>query len=491
MKKKIYEEDLVSEVTKDFLKRQKERKPFEAKWKLNYNFFMGNQFSGINRNCDLENFEKQYSWQEQEVFNHISPIVESRLSKLSTVRPKISILSSDNSDDLNNNSLTKNILNSAYQNLNLNKVIMEATTISEITGTSFYKVVWNSNKGKPIAIDEQGNDLKEGEVEVEALSPYEIFPDNQTISNLDNCESIIHAKALSLNQIKNTWGVDVESENVNIFNFNPVTNLGGLGYKASTFEASYINKQNYAVVIERYEKPCADFLQGRLTIVCGGKLLYLGPLPFINQSQNKRGFPFVKQVCIETPGCFWGTSVIERLIPIQRAYNAVKNRKHEYLNRLSMGILTVEDGSVDVESLQEEGLSPGKILIYRQGSNPPKMMDKDSMPTEFSEEEEKLLSEFSSIGGISNILTSTNWSRSLSGTALELLVEQDSARINITAENIRESVKQIAAQILKLYKQFAVTPRQIYITNSNNQTETVSWNNSNILSGEVILENND
>lgn len=68
--------------------------------------------------------------------------------------------------------------------------------------------------------------------------------------------------------------------------------------------------------------------------------------------------------------------MVERTIPIQRAYNAVKNRKHEFLNRIAVGVLAVEDGSVDVDNLETEGLSPGKILVYRQGSNPPRLMSR-------------------------------------------------------------------------------------------------------------------
>ena len=44
--------------------------------------------------------------------------------------------------------------------------------------------------------------------------------------------------------------------------------------------------------------------------------------------------------------------MVERAIPVQRAYNAVKNRKHEFLNRIAMGVLTVEDGSVDTDNLE-------------------------------------------------------------------------------------------------------------------------------------------
>ncbi len=63
--------------------------------------------------------------------------------------------------------------------------------------------------------------------------------------------------------------------------------------------------------------------------------------------------------------------LVDRLVPLQREYNALKNRKSEFINRLVLGTTFVEDGSVDVDELAEEGLAPGKIVIYRQGSVAP------------------------------------------------------------------------------------------------------------------------
>lgn len=63
--------------------------------------------------------------------------------------------------------------------------------------------------------------------------------------------------------------------------------------------------------------------------------------------------------------------LVEKLIPLQRQYNAINNRYGELLNRLFVGDVAVEDGSIDVDGLAEDGLAPGKILIYRQGSVPP------------------------------------------------------------------------------------------------------------------------
>lgn len=40
-----------------------------------------------------------------------------------------------------------------------------------------------------------------------------------------------------------------------------------------------------------------------------------------------------------------------------------------------MRILCVEDGSVDIEALEQEGLKDGKILVYRQGANMPFVLE--------------------------------------------------------------------------------------------------------------------
>lgn len=63
--------------------------------------------------------------------------------------------------------------------------------------------------------------------------------------------------------------------------------------------------------------------------------------------------------------------LVAQLIPIQKAYNNVMNLKEDLIERIAYGTILVEDGSVDVDSLEEEGLAPGKVLVYRQGANPP------------------------------------------------------------------------------------------------------------------------
>ena len=481
---------IVKEVIDDFQARAEKRKSFDMIWKLNMNFLMGNQYCNIGFGGNIEEGERQYFWQEREIFNHIAPLFDIRYAKLSKIKPDISIIPATNDErDKQSAKVSKKIYQSVKNKLNLDELSNKAIKWAEVCGTVFYKIGWNSEKGIVVGKDEKGKDLKSGEIEVSVVSPFEIYPDSTVCESLDDCQSLIHAKAYSVSQIKQMYGVDVAGKTVNTFALDSVSeSIGGLGFNGTVPKIIESSKNDSAIVVERYSKPTVDYPNGRLTIVAGDKLVYDGELPYKVGEDGQRDFPFVKQTCAEEPGCFWGTSIIERLIPIQRAYNAVKNRKHEFINRLSMGVLSVEDGSVDLDNLEDEGLCPGKVLVYRQGAVAPKFLEGEARPSGIEDEEEKLLEEFTKISGVSETLGSDYASTNISGVALELMISQDEVRLNTTSESIKNATKKIASMILRLYKQFALFPRIAKIVGENGQIEMFYFSSSDISSDDILLE---
>lgn len=482
------ENKLVKEVLEDFNKRAMARKSFDNIWKMNMNFLMGNQFCSVSYN-GVEESEKQFFWQEREVFNHIAPIFDIRYAKLSNNMADISIIPASNEEkDKNSAKVCKKIYQSVKEKLNLKNLTNKAIKWAEVCGTVFYKIGWNNLKGAVVGKDEKGKDIRSGEVEVSVISPFEIYPDSSVSETIDDCQSIIHAKAYSVAQIKSMYGIEVEGKSVNTFSLDSITDsVGGLGYNGTVPKIIESKKADSAIVIERYNRPSIDYPNGRLTIVAGDRLVYDGELPYKIGADGERDFPFVKQTCAEEPGCFWGTSIIERLIPVQRAYNAIKNRKHEFVNRLSMGVLSVEDGSVDLDNLEDEGLCPGKVLVYRQGSIAPKFLEGESLPSGIEDEENKLLEEFTKISGVSETLGTDYASSNISGTALELMISQDEARLNVTTESIKQAGLKIAQIILKLYKQFAIFPRLAKIIGQNGGIEMFYFSSADITSDDIVL----
>lgn len=483
-------EDIVKEVKEDFALRQQKRKSVERQWQLNMNFLMGNQYCSISEKLELEDYTKQYYWQEREVYNHIATIVETRLSKLGKVMPNLKIFPATNDEkDVNCAKTSKSVIDSVSQNIDLKKLMSQANMWSEICGTSFYKVVWNSESGKIVGFDKEGKPIHEGDVNIVVCPPYEIYPKSSSIENLDDQPSVIHARVMSLDEIEKQWNVKVAPENVDVFTLTSSSTIGGLGYSASIQKMIGEKAENSAVVIERYEAPTVDLPNGRVIIVAGDKLLYIGDLPYINRVGAKKGYPFVKQCSSAMPASFWGVSIIEKMIPVQRAYNAVKNRKHEFLNRLSLGVLAVEENSVDTENLEEEGLAPGKILVYREGSKIPEFLAGEEIPDAFDKEETNLLNEFTSISGVSSINYDTigNFS-SLSGTALEILSNLENDKLITVISEINNSVIELGRQILLLFKQFATGKRLSKIVGKDGSVETFYWNKFDIVGDDIIIE---
>jgi len=480
---------IVNDILEDLNNRSKERKQHELCWELNMNFMLGNQYSLINSVGEIDETPKNYYWEEREVYNHIAPIIESRLAKLGKVRPSVSVKPASNDQaDLYSAKLSKNILSSISDKTYLSDVISNATLWSEVTGTSFYKIIWDDSFGENISTD-SNKQIKTGDISISVCPPFEIYPDSSYVSEIENCESIIHARAYPAKKAEEVWGLKLEGYDINSLTFETSVINGSITGKSNVQKIARNVKHDQVLVVEKYVKPSESLPNGKLTIIVGNNLVFDGDLPFIIGNNNTRSYPFVKQISTAQIGSFWGSSVIERCIPIQRAYNAIKNRKHEFMARLTSGVLAVEDGSVDIDNIEEEGLAPGKILIYRNGSSIPKFIDGGSIPYEFNNEEDRLLNEFISVSGVSELMRDSTVPTSVSsGTALNLLIEQDETRLSVTAEHIRTCVKKINQMIIRLYKQFASSPRLIQSSGDNGDIEIYYWKNSDLTSDDVVLD---
>lgn len=476
-------DELVSLVKEDFEKRRNERRRIEQQWRLNMNYLAGNQYCEITPNGDVCEEDEEYYWQRRNVFNHVAPIVETRVAKLARVRPIMSVRAAGSDEsDLKTARISSEVLNATCLRVGLDAVISKATLWSETLGSAFYKVVWNPRGGKRIG-DVDGEEVREGDVELYAVSPFEIFPDCLYKSDISEVKSLIHARVVSVSEIEEEYGVIVEGRDIDVFSLSG-TSAAGCGRSVEGALA-----KNSVILIERYERPTKKFPKGRVVAVAGDKLLYVSELPFFNGKDGERDFPFVKQDSNSQAGAFFGVSVIERIIPLQRAYNAVKNRKHEFLNRVSVGVLTVEDGSVDTDALAEEGLAPGKVVVYRQGSRPPEMMSAQSVPVDFTYEENRLSDEFITISGVSEISRSSSLpTTATSGVALQLLVEQDETRLSVTAENVRRAVKEVGKHIIRLFKQYATDTRLMRIAGDNKKSEVFYFNASDLTSDDVVFD---
>lgn len=488
----MYAEEIVSFVNKEFDRRQRERQPFELQWRLNLAFLEGHQFLDINTHTRaLVETPRQFWWEEREVFNQIAPITEVRHAKLSRVRHilKVRPATGERRDILASKTASK-LLSYVQHECALQALQVEAIMWLETMGDAFLKSVWDPRAGSPIAVDEQGNPVYEGDVCVSVHSSMEIFPYSTWENDLHRQRSIIHAKAYHVDEVLDLWGVRVDPEDVTTFSLQAGAPMGGLGRGAGLFRIAESEVRDHVIVKEYWELPTARFPNGRLLVVAGNKALHAGELPFRVGPHGKPGYPFDKIPCIIRPSCFWDKSIIERLIPVQRRYNALRNRKAEYLNRVAIGQMAVEEGSgIDIDEVEEHGAEPGKIWIYRRSSQPPKFIDNPPLPSSFETELASLMQEFIILSGVSEIAKQSNAPPGVkSGVALSIALEQDDTRLSAVALNIENAMIEQGKKWLRLYRYHASGPRLIRYVGADNVVEVVEWGKSDLSSDDVIVE---
>lgn len=474
---KKFEEETVKFIYETFRERQEDRRFLERSWELNMNFLSGNQYCDVSAAGELEEEQPRYWWMTRRVYNHIAPAIDTRCAKLAQVRPSMTVRAATGEErDLQTAKIATNVLRSVCEECGFDDVVSRATMWSETCGTAFYKVLWDANSKSA-----------EGGVRIAAVSPFEIYPEDLSGEKLADQGSIMHVKAVPVSEIFERYGLRVEGKDIDEFSLVPgsasANDAGGMGSRLRGV------RKNSALVLEYYEKSSSVFPYGRLIVVAGDRLAYYGDLPYENGESGSRTYPFVRQCALTMSGAFFGGSIVDRMIPVQRAFNAVKNRKHEFLNRLTMGVLAVEDGSVDTDELLEEGLPPGKVLVYRQGSAAPKMLGADSLPAEFEKEEERLLDEFILVSGVSELSSTTqNRTHVTSATGLQLLIDLDDTRLAVTVDSVKRALKAVGKQVLRLMRQFAGAHRLMRMTGEGKRVELYYFSSSDITSDDVVFE---
>ncbi len=489
------EQDKVAYIKSEHERRRIERLYFELKWQLNLAFIEGEQYQYISDiTNDLVEYPKLLKDQEREAYNHIMPIWLTRLAKLSRLnltykaRP-----ATTDSDDVNNAYVTTKILQNWAESNHMNQAQTTANAWMEATGTVIWKTIWNKNVGKKlgVALNDKGQPItvREGDPENVICSPFEIFPDSSYNQDVKACKSIIHARAVDPDYIYDNFGVDLPGTKQNVF----ASTLSTIHNMATGEGIDTKQKDNVIMLYEYYEVPTNESPNGKLWICCDNydKLLYEGELPFVNDRYNNRALPFDIQRSIIRPGYFWGKTIIDSLIPVQRRYNAIKNRMAEYLKRVAVGIIVVDEATAELNNLETEGIAPGDIITYNKTENTqiPTYMQTPPLSNAFFQQEGAELTNFTKMSGISEISRDSSAPTGVeSGKALMILNEQDETRLSLTARQISDCMLEVAKKTMHLYKQFADNQRMLRIVGQSDAIKLLSWDKNTITADDIIIE---
>ena len=498
--KTLFKEDIIKNVTEDLAKRKAERSILEQQWTLNANFLVGNQFCEINPyRGDIQQLEPVYDWLEREVFNQIAPLIETRIANLKKINYMMKVKPATNElEDYAKADTSTNVLQYIQKSTDFETKKNTMIYWNELCGNCFWLSWWDKDKGEKIGVmdelltSDDGTQkhietaVYQGEIDYGLITPYEIYPESIFKQTVEAQRSIILEQVKSVDDIYDLYGIKTKGSSIETFELTPVSAGSGLGYEKTTVSLGHRTIDNAEKVITYFERPSKHLPNGRMIIIVGdSELVYYGNLPY-----NR--IPIIQVVCREVAGQFFGKSVIEDLIPRQRAYNGCINRIHEYIKRIALGSYLVEEGSIDIEEYEQNGQAPGAMLVYRQGTSPPVPIPNGNLPSEIMTERYNLKSDMEYAAGTSQLMVNGQAPTGVtSGTAISNLMEIDNTRLSLTGDHIRNSVRKLAILWLEIYKKYATLSRIVKYVGSNNIGKALVWSNKDINSYDVeyVTEN--
>lgn len=489
-------EGLESYIRKEYDRRMEERRQFESQWQLNMAHLEGNQYAEVHPvTGEIHVPERHFDWELRDSFNHLAPIYETRLAKLGRNRTVLmAVPGSPEDEDVSSAKVATKLLAYNQDEQHMDELLADATNWSEATGTVLLKSIWNPAKGKALT-DPLGNSFAIGDIETIVCSPFEILPHDSLKSRLEDQFSLMHVKAYPLDsdhvQTLKELGAKMRGEEMQIHAEDVQAVTVGRGWSvvsgASIPKFSVRRLKEHVTVAEYYERPTRKHPTGRCIIALNWQIVHVGALPYQNDDEPP-DFPFVKVDCIRRTNCFWSKAVLERLIPVQRRYNVLRNRVAEYLNRVGIGQWTAQEGTTDIDMITN---APGLVIEYARGAEAPRPVVFASLPSTFRDELADLKREFEDISGIHEVSQGRvpSGSNSPSGIMVAQLQEADDTRLSTTQHYRDTATAKMGRQWLQRYRQFAMENRTVPIVGRNNIVHVYHFDRSTLRAHNVKVQN--
>lgn len=478
-----YKEDILKMIEDECRRRHEERRPLELKWMLSSDFYSGHQYRDINPyRGELEDYEPPFDYMERGVYNRIAPLIETRIANFKSldfsmaVHPATSEMS-----DYEKSLVATRLLTQTQYKCDFSSKKDSLILWSELCGTAFMLSWWDTEKGDTVFDGERHIPL--GDLDFGVITAYEVLPESIYKENLDDQSSIIIEQVVSVNEVDRRFGVRVKPRDVDTYALVPTAGVGGLSYVGTTFSAGLRKAENATLLRTYMEKPSARHPSGRMFITTPDRILYYGTLPIDE-------YPLSMLRCKRVAGMFFGRSVIEDLIPLQRAYNGVKNKIHDYIRSLALNPLLVPEGAVDdIDSLAMHGVAPGDIVEYNPDRGEPKPLATQNLPQGVFEECENLSREMEYVAGLSHLGATGNFASSMtSASAIERLRDIDGVRLALTGDEIRTAVLSAAKIWLKLYKVHGDVSHVEKLSGAFDKSATLVWCGEDINSYDIIFD---
>lgn len=396
--------------------------------------------------------------------NKILPTIQNRLARLTKSRPKFQVRpNSNDQDDKDAARLSDQILDMVWQKEEMAQKQLELYMWVQQCGHAYLKTCWDPVMGEMVMSPETGETEYEGDIRVDVVSPFEVFPDPLAKSFRD-VQWIVQAKVRKLDYFKTNYpekGELVKEEETWLLSSQYENRINSITSVTPASSGVQQNIKHTAIEMVLYEKRSLKHPEGRMIVAANGVLLEDKALPCGD-------IPFIKFDDVLVAGKYYSESIITHLRPIQDQYNRMMTKRAQWVNTLLAGKYMAARGSeLSQESLNDQS---GEVLEYTPVPNglPPTAMDIPQIPSYVYKEEESLDLKFSDIAGINEVSSGRAPGSGITAAiALQYLSEQDDTRIGVMSRRHELGMARFGRLCLLYAEKYYKTPRLLKIAGQN------------------------
>lgn len=437
----------------------------EGIWMTNIAYATG--YDGITFNTASRQFQpinraQAYLKKNRLHVNKILPTLQNRLARLCKNPPKYDIMPETNdTEDKDAAKLGLQVLQALWVKNSIDVKRLNLYMWVQQCGHAWIKAYWDPMKGEMMVDPMTDESDYEGDVAIDIVSPFEVFPDPMAKTE-DDLEYVIQAKVRRLDYFKNNYpgrGELVKQEDAWLLSAQFEQRINSLNSRGPSQGGMQDALKNSAIELVKYEKRSKKYPKGRMIVTANGILLEDKELP-------TGTIPFVKFDDIIIGGKFYSEAAVTHLRPIQDQYNETVRRRADWTRRLLAGkYISARGSALSQESLNDES---GEIAYYTPvptapDGGRPLPMPIPNIPQWAYTEEDRLDAQINYISGISDVSRGTLPSASIPAIGMQLLTEQDDTRIGVMTEQHEHAWARVGSLILKLVENYYEMPRKLKI----------------------------
>ena len=471
-----YRDQEIAQYVKSFVEESRQdsaRVTAESIWLTNIAYVLG--FDGVYFDSTTRTFRNidrgsAFLRRNRTRVNKILPNLQNRTARLAKSPPKYDVRpKSGDTEDKDAARLALQILNMIFDKEHVLPKRIPLFMWMQQCGHAYLKVSWDDQAGEPMVDPETGDTKYTGDIRIDVVSAFEVFPDPLAKTWYD-VRKLCQAKVRPLSYFRMHYperGHLVKEEGAWLLSAQYEGRINSLNKSGPQGGTTMQQMKDAAIELCYYEARTNQHPNGRMIVVANGVVLEDKELPCGD-------IPFAKFDDIIVGGKYNSESVVTHCRPIQDQYNRTVIKRAEWVNKLLTGKIIAARGS----NIQQEAFNDKTEIVYHTpvpNAPEPHALQMPVIPQYAYMEDDKLDAMFSEVMGISEVSRGQLPSASIPAAGMQLLQEADDTRIGIITESNEHSFARVGQLILKYVERYYEMPRLLKIAGKSGEYEVKSF----------------